>query len=296
VSTTRIFILTLLAMTAFAGNSLLCRLALKQMSIDPASFTSIRVLAGAITLWLSLKLSGRSKHVAGSWFSGLALFVYAAGFSFAYISLPASAGALLLFAAVQATMLLWGLRKGERLHLRQCFGLTLAAAGLVLLLFPGLARPSVGGSILMLGAGVAWGIYSLRGKASDDPINTTAGNFVRAVPMAALLSVACLPWAHWNHVGIAYAVISGAITSGVGYVIWYSVLPGLRATSAATVQLSVPVLAAAGGIIFLSESMTLRFLVSSIAVLSGIALVTIERRSLTQKPVSLIPQSRDKDL
>ncbi len=274
-------------MAAFAGNSLLCRLALKHMSIDPASFTSIRIVAGAITLWLILKLSGRSKRSAGSWFSAVALFVYAVSFSFAYVSLPASVGALLLFAAVQATMILWGLRKGERLRLRQCFGLTLATAGLALLLFPGLARPSVSGSILMLGAGVAWGIYSLRGKASSDSISTTAGNFVRAMPMAALLTVAFFPWTQFDRAGVECAILSGAITSGVGYVIWYSALPGLKATSAATVQLSVPVLAAAGGIVFLSESMTVRFVVSSIAVLSGIALVTIERRSLIQKPVIL---------
>ncbi len=266
-------------MAAFAGNSLLCRLALKRMSIDPASFTSIRVLSGALALWLILKLSGRSKRGAGSWFSALALFIYAATFSFAYVSLPAGTGALLLFAAVQATMILWGLRQGERLHVRQCLGLALAAGGLVLLLFPGLAAPPIGASILMLSAGVAWGIYSLRGKAVDDPANSTAGNFLRALPMAALLSIALLPWAQLSRAGIVWAVISGALTSGVGYVIWYAALPGLKAISAATVQLSVPVLAAAGGILFLSESLTLRFLVSSLAVLSGIASAIIEQRS-----------------
>ena len=276
--TTKIFGLTLFAMVAFSGNSLLCRLALKRLSIDPASFTSIRVLSGALALWLILKLSGRSKRGTGSWFSALALFIYAATFSFAYVSLPAGTGALLLFAAVQATMILWGLRNGERLHVRQCLGLALAAGGLVLLLFPGLAAPPIGGSILMLSAGAAWGIYSLRGKAVADPANSTAGNFLRALPMAALLSIALLPWAQLSRAGIVWAVISGALTSGVGYVIWYAALPGLRATSAATVQLSVPVLAAAGGILFLNESLTLRFLVSSIAVLSGIALVVIEQR------------------
>ena len=176
-------------------------------------------------------------------------------------------------------MILWGLRQGERLHIRQCLGLTLAAGGLVMLLLPGLTTPPMGGSILMLSAGVAWGIYSLRGKAVDDPVNSTAGNFLRAVPMAALLSITSLPLARFDRAGVVCAVISGAITSGVGYVIWYSALPGLKAIRAATVQLSVPVLAAAGGILFLSESITLRFLVSSVAVLCGIALVIIEQRS-----------------
>ena len=268
-------------MAAFAGNSLLCRLALKRMSIDPASFTLIRILSGTIALWLILKLRRRPKRAAGSWLSALALFAYAAAFSFAYVNLPAGTGALLLFAAVQATMILGGLRQGEQLHARQCIGLMLASGGLVLLLFPGLSTPPIIGSILMLSAGAAWGIYSLRGKAVDGPANATAGHFLRALPMAALLSIALLPWAQFDRAGVVCAVISGALTSGVGYVLWYAVLPGLKATSAATVQLSVPVLAAVGGILFLGESVTLRFLVSSVAVLSGIALVVIEQRQRT---------------
>jgi drug/metabolite transporter (DMT)-like permease len=185
---------------------------------------------------------------------------------------------LLLFGAVQATMIIWGLRKGERLRMRQCVGLAFALGGLVALLFPGLSAPSIGGSILMLGAGIAWGIYSLRGKTAGDPASATAGNFLRAVPLAAVLSIALLPWASLNSTGIGYAILSGAIASGVGYAIWYTALPGLKAASAATVQLSVPVLAAVGGIIFLGESITLRFLFASAAVLGGIALVVIEKR------------------
>lgn len=188
-----------------------------------------------------------------NWISALALFAYAAAFSFAYIVLSAGTGALLLFGAVQATMILWGLRKGERLRVVQLLGLTLALGGLVALLFPGLSAPPPGGSILMLGAGVAWGVYSLRGRAAGDPVTATAGNFLRAVPLAAMLSIPLLAWSRLDWAGIGYAVISGSIASGVGYVIWYTALPSLKAASAATVQLSGPVLAAAGGILLLGE-------------------------------------------
>jgi drug/metabolite transporter (DMT)-like permease len=281
VKPTRLFLLTLAAMIAFAGNSLLCRLALKETGIDAASFTFIRLLSGAVALWLIVKTrKGARATQGGNWPSALALFAYAAAFSFAYISLSAGTGALLLFGAVQATMILWGLRKGERLRVVQLLGLTLALAGLVALLFPGLAAPPPVGSILMLGAGVAWGIYSLRGKAAGDPVTATAGNFLRTVPLAALLSIALLAWSRLDRAGIGYAVLSGAIASGVGYVIWYTALPSLKAASAATVQLSVPVLAAAGGILLLGEPVTLRFLIASTAVLGGIALVVITPRRL----------------
>ncbi|MGI8481526.1 MAG: DMT family transporter [Chthoniobacterales bacterium] len=265
-------------MTAFAGNSLICRLALKQTSIDAASFTLIRIVSGALALWLIISLRGGVRANAGSWLSALALFAYAAAFSFAYISLSAGTGALLLFSAVQATMITWGFRKGERLSLRQFVGLAFALGGLVALLFPGLSAPPLGGSILMLGAGIAWGIYSLRGKTAADPASATSGNFLRAVPLAAALSIVLLSRTRLDSAGIVYAVLSGAIASGVGYAIWYTALPGLKAASAATVQLSVPVLAAVGGILFLGESITLRLLVASLAVLGGIALVVIEKR------------------
>ena len=214
---------------------------------------------------------------AGNWPSALALFAYAAAFSFAYNSLSAGTGALLLFGAVQATMIVWGLRKGERLHAIQIVGLVVALSGLVVLLFPGLSAPPLSGSILMLGAGVAWGVYSLRGKGERNPASATAGNFLRAVPFAAIISLVLLPWAHLDRAGIGYAVLSGAIASGLGYVIWYTALSGLKATSAATVQLSVPVLAATGGILLLGEPITFRYLVASIAVLGGIALVVLEK-------------------
>ena len=265
-------------MTAFAGNSLLCRLALKQTSIDAASFTFIRILSGAVALWFIVNMRQGTRGRAGSWLSALALFAYAAAFSFAYLTLSAGTGALLLFGAVQATMISCGLRKGESLRVRQCLGLAFALGGLVVLLFPGLSAPPVSGSILMLAAGVAWGVYSLRGKTAGDPASATAGNFLRAVPLAAALSIAFLPWAQLDGAGIGYAILSGALASGVGYAVWYTALPGLKAASAATVQLSVPVLTAAGGIILLDESITLRFLFASVAVLGGIALVVIEKR------------------
>src|SRR5436305_762703 len=276
----RVFVLTLLAMTAFAGNSLLCRQALKRTTIDAASFTFIRILSGAVVLWLVVTLRKGTRPKAGNWASALALFAYAAAFSFAYISLSASTGALLLFGAVQATMIIWGLSRGERLQTRQWLGLVLAVGGLVALLFPSLSAPPINGALLMLCAGIAWGFYSLRGKGAGDPVTTTAGNFWRAVVFVSILSIALLPWARLDRAGLGYAVLSGAIASGVGYVIWYSALPGLKAASAATVQLSVPVLAAVGGILFLGESITLRFLLASIAVLGGIALVVTEKTQI----------------
>lgn len=275
VSRTRVYLLTLLAMIAFAGNSLLCRQALKNTNIDPASFTLLRIIAGAMTLWLIMRIGRDSYHVAGSWLSALALFGYAAGFSFAYVSLSTGIGALLLFGAVQATMIGYGFAAGERLGRWQSGGLLLAMGGLVGLLLPGLSAPPLLEAGLMLGAGLAWGVYSLRGKDAGNPAAATAGNFIRAVPFAFGLSVATFPWSSVDHWGITYAIISGALTSGVGYAIWYAALRGLNVTTAATVQLSAPVLAAVGGIVFLGEDITTRLLVSSLAILGGIAMVIL---------------------
>ena len=263
-------------------------MALKQTAIDAASFTLIRLCSGATALWLLMRFRKNTWTNAGSWASALALFAYAAAFSFAYLRLSAGTGALLLFGAVQATMIFWGLRKGQRLRVRQLVGLALAMIGLVVLVFPGLSAPPLGSSILMLLAGAAWGIYSLRGKGTHDPASATAGNFLRAVPLAAVLSLSLFPWAHVDRAGIVYAILSGAIASGGGYVLWYSALPGLRAASAATVQLSVPVLATAGGILLLGETATLRFLLAAIAVLGGIALVVIENAA----PDLVLPSPR----
>lgn len=273
ISNTGLITLTLLAMLAFAGNSILCRLALLNSHIDPASFTLIRLLSGAVTLWLVVRVRRGTAPGGGNWWSALALFAYAAGFTFAYVSLPAATGALLLFGAVQATMISYGIWAGERFLKWQVFGLLLAFAGIVGLLLPGLSAPPLFASLLMLVAGVAWGIYSLRGKTAGDATQVTAGNFLRAVPFAVLLSVIMLPGSTVDSAGLAYALASGALTSGLGYAIWYAVLPKLKATNAATVQLSVPVIAAFGGIVFLSEPITLRLALASIAILGGIALI-----------------------
>ncbi len=276
--------LTTLAMIAFAGNSLLCRLALQQTAIDPASFTTLRIVSGALTLWLIVRLRSSNRSAAGSWPSALALFTYAAAFSYAYVSLAAATGALLLFGAVQATMIGYGLWAGERLGLRQTMGLALALGGLVGLLLPGLSAPPLSGALLMLGAGVAWGVYSLRGKGAGDATCVTAGNFLRAVPMAVLLGLAALPWSSLDIAGFCYAVSSGALASGVGYAIWYTALRGRRATSAATVQLSVPVITALGGIVFLGEAISWRLLITSAAILGGIALVIIDKQTANSAP------------
>ena len=278
-STTRILALTALAMLAFASNSLLCRVALKDTAIDAASFTSIRLAAGAFMLWLVVRVSRGAPAGSGNWRSAFALFAYAAGFSFAYVNLPAATGALLLFGAVQATMIGHGLWAGERLRGLQLAGLVLALGGLVGLLLPGLSAPPLMGSLLMLGAGVAWGIYSLRGKGVGDPTQVTAGNFLRAVPIAAAMSVLMHDSARLDGAGVGYAVASGALASGLGYAVWYTALPALNSTKAASVQLSVPVIAAVGGILFLGELLTLRLILASVAILGGIALVIMEKRT-----------------
>ncbi len=281
----RTLLLTTLAMLAFAANSLLCRLALKDGAIDAASFTTIRMVSGALVLWLIVQWR-RAGEVragavratgAGSWMSAMALFAYAALFSWAYLSLSAATGALLLFGAVQVTMFTVGIWRGERLTPLQWCGFLLAFAGLVGLLLPGLQAPPWQGALPMLASGVAWGVYSLRAKGAGDPTLVTAGNFLRTLPFALILGAAFLPWASADAAGIAYAVLSGALASGVGYAIWYAALPGLRASSAATVQLSVPLLAAAGGMLLLGEALALRVVVAGVTIIGGIALVLFKR-------------------
>jgi drug/metabolite transporter (DMT)-like permease len=278
VTTAKVALLTTLAMFAFAANSLLCRMALREAHIDAASFTDIRIASGAFMLWAIVRLRGGSAGTHGNWISAFALFAYAAGFSFAYLNLPASAGALLLFGAVQATMIGYGFWHGERFNGRQSGGLALACTGLIGLLLPGLSAPPLDSAMLMIAAGIAWGVYSLRGRGQAHATESTAGNFLRALPFAVLINLIALPGAHYDAAGIGYAVASGAIASGLGYAIWYSALPGLRATNAATVQLSVPVIAAIGAAIFLDEAISLRLILASTAVLGGIALVILARR------------------
>lgn len=229
-------------------------------------------------LYLVVRIQSKQTG-GGNWLSAFALFAYAAGFSYAYVSLPAATGAILLFGAVQATMIGHGLWVGERLSRLQLVGLGLAIGGLIGLLLPGLSAPPLDGSVLMLGSGIAWGIYSLRGKGAGDPIRVTAGNFMRAVPVAVILSLIMLKSSSLDYVGILYAIASGVLASGMGYAIWYTALPALKATKAATVQLSVPMIASLGGITFLSEPITLRIVMASVAILGGIAFVIIEKRN-----------------
>lgn len=270
----RPLLLTTIAMIAFAGNSLLCRAALRDTGIDAASFTSVRLIAGALMLWLILALRGNRRPLAvGSWPSALALFGYAAAFSFAYGGLSAAMGALLLFGAVQATMIGIGIWRGNRPGAIQWAGFVVAFAGLIGLLLPGLSAPPVASALLMIVAGIAWGVYSLRAKGAGEPTAVTTGNFIRSVPLALVLSLVMLSQVQVDAPGLIYAVASGAVTSGMGYAIWYMALPLLQATSAATVQLSVPVIAAVGGVLLLGEPLTLRLVVAGVAILGGIAIV-----------------------
>lgn len=269
--------LTAVSMLAFAGNSLLCRLALKSGSIDAASFTTLRLVSGAVTLAAIVHLRNGAGRIAGDWLSALSLFVYAAAFSFAYVALPAGVGALLLFGAVQVTMIGYGLLRGEQLRPLQSLGLAMACGGLVALLMPGARAPALPASLLMLLAGAAWGAYTLHGRRAGPPLPVTAGNFLRAAALALIMSAGLWQHVHLDVAGVGYAITSGAVTSGIGYVIWYAALPRLRATQASAVQLTVPVIAALGAVPFLGESLTLRLVLTSIVVLGGVGLVIATR-------------------
>lgn len=272
----RTLLLAAAAMTAFAANSLLCRAALGRGLVDAATFTSVRLLSGAFVLALLSRLRSPNAPAARDLRAAAALFVYALAFSLAYTRIPAALGALLLFGAVQATMVGRGLAGGERPHAAEWAGLALSLVGLLALTLPG-ARGGgdLAGSLLMLGAGVAWGVYSLLGRASRaGPLAANATHFAWAVPMALAASLlsACLGAPRVTAPGLALAVASGAVASGLGYALWYAALPALRATQAALVQLSVPPLAALGGVAFLGESLSLRLVVAAAAILGGIAL------------------------
>ena len=271
---------TSLTMVAFASNSILNRLALGQRSIDAVSYTTIRLIAGAITLWLIsfLQSNNATPKVRGNWISAAMLFIYAIAFSFAYLSLTAGTGALILFGSVQVTMILVAIRSGERPQLLEWLGVLLALGGLVYLVMPGLKAPSLLGSTLMMMAGIAWGGYSLRGRGAGSPLADTAGNFIRAVPLIILVRLVMLNNVQLSQSGILLAVLSGALASGVGYVIWYAALRGLTATRAAIVQLSVPVLAAWGGVVLLAEDISLRLILAGALILGGIALAISGRR------------------
>lgn len=271
-------LLTAVAMLAFAANSLLCRLALQQGDIDPASFGSVRLVSGAVVLAAIVRLRpGPPAAARADWLAAAMLWLYVACFSFAYLTLAAGTGALILFGAVQLTMFGAGLRAGERFTATAWAGLALAVAGLLYLVWPGIAAPAPLGAALMAAAGVAWGIYSLRGRGAGDATAATAGNFLRAAPLALALSLVFASHMQASATGVALAVASGAVTSGLGYAVWYTALPGLTALRAATVQLSVPPLAAIGGVLLLAEAVSLRLLLASAAILGGVALVLLSR-------------------
>jgi drug/metabolite transporter (DMT)-like permease len=274
----RTLALTTATMIAFAANSLLCRAALQRAGIDPASFASLRLASGALMLFVLARLTrGAGVAARRDWLAAAMLFAYVAFFSFAYLSLTAGTGALILFGAVQLTMFSAGLRAGERFRPSAWAGFVLAVLGLLYLVSPGITAPPPLGAALMAVAGIAWGIYSLRGRSAGDPLVATAGNFLRATPIALALSLAWAGQFRVDATGIALAITSGAITSGLGYVIWYAALKGLTAMRAATVQLSVPPIAAFGGALLLGEALTARLLFASAAILGGIALVLASR-------------------
>jgi len=268
--------LTTAALFAFAANSLLCRSALAPRLIDPASFTTIRIVSGAVTLFALTKLlpsrADAPPGARGSWISAIALFAYAIAFSLAYVRIGAGVGALVLFGTVQITMVSWGLATGERPRLGEWMGLGLAVLGLAMFMLPGAHAPDSWGTVLMIAAGVAWGVYSLRGRKSSRPLLTTADNFVRAVPFAAGASAIALGAVSATARGAALAAASGAIASGLGYCFWYLALPRHTATRAALVQLLVPILAALGAVVFLGESITLRLVGGGSVVVAGVAL------------------------
>jgi drug/metabolite transporter (DMT)-like permease len=268
-----------MTMLAFAANSVLCRLALKETSIDAASFTTVRILSAVAMLWLLMRWQRQSPLEHGSWRSALALFIYAATLSFAYRTIDTGAGALMLFGAVQATMILAGYIAGERMGNWQSIGFAAALTGLVILVLPGAHAPSVLNSVLMLASGIAWGIYSLFGRGATNPSASTAGNFLRAAPLTIGLSFLALPWLRLDAHGVLYAVLSGALTSGLGYVLWYRVLQHMRAMTASTVQLSAPVIAALGGVVLMNEAVTASLLIASVLILGGIALVLRTRKT-----------------
>jgi len=271
---------TAFALVAFAFNSILCRLALQSGEIDAAGFTLIRIFSGASALIAIYFLFGRKEknEKSGNWFSAFFLFAYAVCFSFAYINLTTGTGALILFGSVQATMIFAALLKGERLKTLECFGLLFALGGLIYLVFPGLTAPPVFSSALMAFAGISWGFYTLRGKDSKNPLADTTGNFVRAVPLAVLATLPFLSQIHSSQKGIILAVLSGAVTSGIGYSIWYAALKFHTATRAAILQLSVPILAAFGGVILLAETISMRLLTATCLIIGGIALAICSRK------------------
>jgi drug/metabolite transporter (DMT)-like permease len=286
----RTVLYTALALVAFAANSVLCRIALRHDTIDAATFSTVRLTAGAATLLLlsawTRQRASQARNSRSSWKSAGMLFLYAVPFSFAYTRLSTGSGALILFGCVQMTMMISALLSGERPHPLQWFGLTLALAGLVYLVLPGLEAPSFAGAALMALAGFSWGVYSLRGRNTVNSLQQTTDNFLRTVPMVVAVSLLARSQFHVQRAGILLAIASGALASALGYVVWYAALRGLTATRAAAVQLLVPILAALGGIVFLAEAISTRLVLSAVMVLGGIALTLIGRERLSHTAVA----------
>ena len=281
----KLFLITSCALIAFAANSVLCRIALGDEVIDATSFTSIRLASGALTLMIIL---GLSKHKMtnsnkGSWRASFFLFVYAAGFSYAYLSLDTGTGALILFGAVQITIMLVSFMTGERFNKVEWLGLLIAFSGFVYLITPNLTTPSFIGFISMMIAGIAWGAYTICGKQSSSPLFDTAFNFLRSLPLVILLIAITYPSIEINANGILLAVLSGSIASGIGYTLWYTSLPYISSIHAASLQLLVPVLAAFGGIVLANELIEIRLITSSVLVLGGIALVIFGKKMYSKK-------------
>ncbi len=272
--------LTALALVAFAGNSVLCRVALNNDVIDAFSFTSIRLVSGAIFLLflVAIKTKKRINVKNGSWSSAFFLFLYAIAFSFSYTKLNTGVGALILFGSVQVTMILSELLKGKKLFLIEYAGLCLAFLGLLILLTPSISAPSYTGFALMAVSGVAWGFYTLDGKGSKTPLIDTANNFLRTLPFVVLVTLLTIDTLQISNHGVVLAIVSGAITSGLGYAIWYSALSGLTVKRAAIIQLAVPIIAAFGGALFSNELITIKLTASSILVLGGILIVLVGKQ------------------
>lgn len=276
----RTIALTTIAMVAFAANSVLARLAFATAGADPLSYTGIRLAAGALTLALLLAARRQSLRPAGSWAGAAALFGYAILFSVAYVLLGAGTGALILFASVQIGILGWAIYKGDRPGTVEWLGFAIAFGGLAYLVSPGLVAPHPLGALLMLAAGLCWAAYTLIGRGSTSPLADTAGNFIRSSPIAVVIMIAGVVTHTAAPTAALYAIASGALASGVGYAVWYAVLPSLSRTRASIVQLTVPAIAAAGGVLFIGEALSLRLVVATIAIIGGVALalVTAGRR------------------
>lgn len=300
----KVFLYTTFALTAFAFNSILCRLALRGDEADAAGFTAVRLVSGAVALIVISLLVSRPKSqkskvtsesgslgawdlrlgtITGNWPSALLLFAYAICFSFAYLGLTAGTGALILFGSVQMTMIAVMLLRGERPRPLEWLGLATAVGGLVYLVFPGLASPPLNSSLLMAAAGASWGLYTLCGKGSTDPLGQTTGNFIRTLPFAGIIAIIFLPNLHLSTRGILLAVLSGAVTSGIGYTVWYAALKHHTATRAAVLQLAVPVIAATIGVLFLAETADIRLIIAAALILGGIALTIFSKKIINDK-------------